>query len=318
VLFGSLKGINDGEDPMVEVIGVELLLVLELFGSLNGMRELLLLTVELTVELLELVRVGVTVEVFTYGELPVMPLVVGGWLDVLLIIVEEEEEEEEEEMLIGVDIVDTGVDSAVVDNVDDTVDEVETGIDVLDMELDEDATEVDIVDIRGVGDSTVDIVDPGVLLCSVLNPSVLVSALVGGTELDPAVVEGAVVDGVVGGIVDGGTPQMQIPHSALVVGRVEPVEVERRGVVEVDPSRWGLLGIGVLLVVDAAVDADELLVDDPLEDVPDVADGEANVDDKVDEDNIVAVDTEVCAEDEVGVEDEIGEEDVAVVELVSK
>ena len=66
MLFGSLKGINDGEDPMVEVIGVELLLVLELFGSLNGMRELLLLTVEL----LELVRVGVTVDVFTYGELP--------------------------------------------------------------------------------------------------------------------------------------------------------------------------------------------------------------------------------------------------------
>ena len=69
MLFGSLKGINDGEDPMVEVIGVELLLVLELFGSLNGMRELLLLTVEL-LELLELVRVGVTVDVFTYGELP--------------------------------------------------------------------------------------------------------------------------------------------------------------------------------------------------------------------------------------------------------
>ena len=71
MLFGSLKGINDGEDPMVEVIGVELLLVLELvpLGSLNGMRELVLLTVELTVgllELLELVTVGVKVEVFTY------------------------------------------------------------------------------------------------------------------------------------------------------------------------------------------------------------------------------------------------------------
>ena len=86
---------------------------------------------------------------------PVMPLVVGGWLDVLLCGVEEEEEEEE--MLIGVDIVDTGVDSAVVDNVG----EVGAGVDVLDMELDEGATEVDVVDMRGVGDSTV---DPGVLL----------------------------------------------------------------------------------------------------------------------------------------------------------
>ena len=81
---------------------------------------------------------------------PVMPLVVGGWLDVLLCGVEEE-------MLIGVDIVDTGVDSTVVDNVG----EVGAGVDVLDMELDEGATEVDIVDMRGVGDSTV---DPGVLL----------------------------------------------------------------------------------------------------------------------------------------------------------
>ena len=87
---------------------------------------------------------------------PVMPLVVGGWLDVLLCGVEEEEEVEEE-MLIGVDIVDTGVDSAVVDNVG----EVDAGVDVLGMELDEGATEVDVVDMRGVGDSTV---DPGVLL----------------------------------------------------------------------------------------------------------------------------------------------------------
>ena len=77
MLFGSLKGINDGEEeeegeegPMVDVVGVELLLVLELvlelFGSLNGMRELLLVTVVLTVgllELFELVTVGVTVEV---------------------------------------------------------------------------------------------------------------------------------------------------------------------------------------------------------------------------------------------------------------
>jgi len=176
-----------------------------------------------------------------------MPLVVGGWLDVLLIIVEEEEEEDkeeveeeevEEEMLIGEDIDDTGVDSAVVDNVDDSVDEVGTGVDVLDIELDEDATEVDdiVVEIRGVGDSTMGVVDPVELLCPVVNPSVVV---VGGTELDPAVVEGAVVDWVVGGIVVGGSPQMQIPHSALVVGRVEPIDVETRvdmGEVD-DPSR---------------------------------------------------------------------------------
>jgi len=310
VLFGSLKGINDGEEeeenPMVEVVGVELLLVLEV-GSLNGMRELLLVTVELTVgllELFELVTVGVTVEVITYGLLDtVMPLVVGGWLDVLLSVVEEEEEE----MLIGVDIVDTGVDSVVVDNVDDSVDVVGTGVDVLDMELDEDATEVDVVDIRGVGDSTV---DPGVLLCSVVVPCVVVSTLVGGTELDPAVVDGvvggAVVDGVAGGIVDGGRPQMQIPHSALVVGRVEPVEVERRVVVEVDPRRWGLWGMSVVLVLDAAVELEEPLVEGPLEDV--------DVVDKVGVDNMVDVDTE----DEVDVEDEIGEEDEAVVEPVSK
>merc|ERR1719222_82829 len=201
-------------------------------------------------------------------------------------------EEEEEEMLIGVD---SGVDSAVVDNVDDTVDEVDAGVDVLDMGLDEDAWDVDT---RGVGDSTV---DPGVLLCSVVELCVVVSTLVGGTELDPAVVdggvEGAVVDCVVGGIVDGGRPQMQIPHSALVVGRVEPVEVERRGVVEVDPSRWW-----IVLVLDAAVGVEEPLVEGPLEDV----------DDKVGVDNMVDVDTEM------GVEDEIGEEDEAVVERVSK
>jgi len=177
-----------------------------------------------------------------------MPLVVGGWLDVLLIIVEEEEEEDkeeveeeevEEEMLIGVDIVDTGVDSAVVDNVDDSVDD-EVG--VLDIELDEDDMEVDdiVVEIRGVGDSTMGVVDPVELLCPVVNPSVVV---VGGTELDPAVVdsvvEGAEVDWVVGGIVVGGSPQMQIPHSALVVGRVEPIVVETRVDVEEvdDPSR---------------------------------------------------------------------------------
>ena len=77
MLFGSLKGINDGEEK-VEVLNVELLLVLELvvelvLGSLKGIRELLLLlllTVELTVgllELLELLKVGVTVELFLYG-----------------------------------------------------------------------------------------------------------------------------------------------------------------------------------------------------------------------------------------------------------
>lgn len=135
-----------------------------------------------------------------------------------------------------------------------------------------------------------------------LDPCVVVSTLVGGTELDPAVVdgvvEGGVVEGaVVGGIVDGGRPQMQIPHSALVVGRVEPMEVERRGVVEVDPSRWG-----IVLVLDAAVGVEEPLVEGPLEDV----------DDKVGVDNMVDVDTEM------GVEDEIGEEDEAVVLPVSK
>ena len=70
MLFGSLKGINDGEED-VEVPNVVLELVVVLFGSLKGMRELLLLlTVELTVgllELLELVKVGVTVELFLYG-----------------------------------------------------------------------------------------------------------------------------------------------------------------------------------------------------------------------------------------------------------
>jgi len=197
--------------------------------------------------------------------------------------------------------VDTVVDSAVVDNVD----EVDTGVDVLDMELDEDATEVDIVDIRDVGDSTVDI--------GVVDPCVVVSTLVGGIELDPAVVdgvvEGAVVDGVIGGVVDGGRPQMQMPHSALVVESV--VEVERRDVVEVDPCRWEVWGNIVVLVLDPAVEVEEPLVEGPLEDVPDVVAGEADVDDKVGVDNMV--------EDEVaGVEDEVGEEDEAVVEPVSK
>ena len=70
MLFGSLKGINDGEED-VEVPNVVLELVVVLFGSLKGIRELLLLlTVELTVgllELLELLKVGVTVEDFLYG-----------------------------------------------------------------------------------------------------------------------------------------------------------------------------------------------------------------------------------------------------------
>ena len=70
MLFGSLKGINDGEEE-VEVLNVVLELVVELvLGSLKGIRELLLLTVELTVgllELLELLKVGVTVELFLYG-----------------------------------------------------------------------------------------------------------------------------------------------------------------------------------------------------------------------------------------------------------
>ena len=69
MLFGSLKGINDLQVD-VEVRNVVLELVVVLFGSLKGIRELLLLTVELTVgllELLELVKVGVTVELFLYG-----------------------------------------------------------------------------------------------------------------------------------------------------------------------------------------------------------------------------------------------------------
>jgi len=234
----------------------------------------------------------------------------------VLLMVDEEpvEEDEEEEMLNGVDIIDTGVDSAVVDNVDE-VDGVDTGVDVLDMELVGDVTKVDIVDIRGVGDSTVDI---GVLLCSVVAASVVVSTLVGGTELNPAVVEGvvegavvegvvegAVVDGVVGGVVDGGTPQMQMPHSALVVGRVEPVvEVERRGVVEVDPSRWGVWGIVVVLVLDPAVKVEEPLVE-----------GEVDVDERVGVDAVVDEDTK---DEVVGVEDDVGDEDEAVVEPVSK
>ena len=233
---------------------------------------------------------------------PVMPEVVGGWLDVLLMVVEVEEEVR----LCGVDSVDTGVDSAVVDEVDDCANEVDAVVDVLDMELDEDTEldedmEVDIVEMRGVGDCTVgveDVDDPVVLLGDVVTPM-----LVGGTELDPVVVDGVgdgVVDDVDGGIVDGGTPQMQMPHCALVVGTVEPVGVVMIGVVELSESRWGVLEVGVEPMV-------ELLVGDPLEVVPDdVSDGDADVDESV------VVDAEVCEEDEVGVEDEISGSGVGV------
>ena len=246
---------------------------------------------------------------------PVMPEVVGGWLDVLLMVVEVEEEVSR----IGVDSVDTGVDSAVVDKVDDCANEVDAVVDVLDMELDEDM-EVDIVEMRGVGDCTVgveDVDDPVVLLGDVVTPM-----LVGGTELDPVVVDGVsdgVVDDVDGGIVeDGGTPQMQMPHCALVVGTVEPVGVVMIGVVELSESRWGVLEVGVEPMVG-------LLVGDPLEVVPDdVSDGDADVDESV------VVDAEVCEEDEVGVEDEMSgrlvgvedengvEDEVEIVVLESK
>lgn len=250
-----------------------------------------------------------------------MPEVVGGWLDVLLMVVEVEEEVSR----IGVDSVDTGVDSAVVDKVDDCANEVDAVVDVLDMELDEDTEldedmEVDIVEMRGVGDCTVgveDVDDPVVLLGDVVTPM-----LVGGTELDPVVVDGVgdgVVDGVDGGIVeDGGTPQMQMPHCALVVGTVEPVGVVMMVVVELSESRWGVLEVGVDPMV-------ELLVGDPLEVVPDdVSDGDAGVDESV------VVDAEVCEEDEVSVEDEMSgrlvgvedengvEDEVEIVVLESK
>jgi len=176
-----------------------------------------------------------------YGVKPVIPEVVAGWLGVLLII----GDEEEEVSMIGVDIgVETGLDSAVEDIVvDDGGDDVDPELDVpeigLDTELD---MELGIVEISGVGDSTEAVVDAGeagVLL------SIVVDSCVLGPPLDPEVV-GAVVG--VGGIVEagrvvGGSPQMQMPHSVLVVGSVDPaVEAieeaieEAREAVDVEPS----------------------------------------------------------------------------------
>jgi len=176
-----------------------------------------------------------------YGVKPVIPEVVAGWLVVLLII----GDEEEEVSMIGVDIgVETGLDSAVEDIVvDNGGDDVDPELDVpeigLDTELD---IELGIVEISGVGDSTEAVVDAGeagVLL------SIVVDSCVLGPPLDPEVV-GSVVG--VGGIVEagrvvGGSPQMQMPHSVLVVGSVDPaVEAieeaieEAREAVDVEPS----------------------------------------------------------------------------------
>ena len=140
-----------------------------------------------------------------------------GWLGVLLII----GDEEEEVSMIGVDIgVETGLDSAVEDIVvDNGGDDVDPELDVpeigLDTELD---IELGIVEISGVGDSTDAVVEAGVLR------SIVVDSCVLGAPLDPEVV-GSVVG--VGGIVEdgrvvGGSPQMQMPHSVLVVGIVDP------------------------------------------------------------------------------------------------
>ena len=166
---------------------------------------------------------------------------VAGWLGVLLII----GDEEEEVSMIGVDIgVETGLESAVEDIVvDNGGDDVDPELDVpeigLDTELD---IELGIVEISGVGDSTGAVVEAGeagVLL------SIVVDSCVLGSPLDPEVV-GAVVG--VGGIVEagrvvGGSPQMQMPHSVLVVGIVDPaVEAieeaieEAREAVDVEPS----------------------------------------------------------------------------------
>jgi hypothetical protein len=145
--------------------------------------------------------------------------VVAGWLGVLLII---GDEEEEEVSMIGVDIgVETGLDSAVEDFVvDNGGDDVDPELDEigLDTELD---IELGIVEISGVGDSTEAVVDAGeagVLL------SIVVDSFVLGPPLDPEMV-GSVVG--VGGIVEagrvvGGSPQMQMPHSVLIVGIVDP------------------------------------------------------------------------------------------------
>jgi len=170
---------------------------------------------------------------------------VAGWLGVLLII----GDEEEEVSMIGVDIgVETGLDSAVEDIVvDNGGDDVDPELDVpeigLDTELD---IELGIVEISGVGDSTGAVVEAGeggVLL------SIVVDSCVLGAPLDPEVV-GAVVG--VGGIVEagrvvGGSPQMQMPHSVLVVGivdsaveaikeAIEEAIEEAREAVDVEPS----------------------------------------------------------------------------------
>ena len=154
-----------------------------------------------------------------------------GWLGVLLII---GDEEEEEVSMIGVDIgVETGLDSTVEDFVDNGGDDVDPELDEigLDTELD---IELGIVEISGVGDSTEAVVDAGeagVLL------SIVVDSCVLGPPLDPEVV-GSVVG--VGGIVEagkvvGGSPQMQMPHSVLVVGIVDPaVEAIEEAIEEVD------------------------------------------------------------------------------------
>jgi len=167
-----------------------------------------------------------------YGVKPVIPEVVAGWLGVLLII---GDEEEEEVSMIGVDIgVETGLDSTVEDFVvDNGGDDVDPELDEigLDTELD---IELGIVEISGVGDSTEAVVDAGeagVLL------SIVVDSCVLGPPLDPEVV-GSVVG--VGGIVEagkvvGGSPQMQMPHSVLVVGIVDP-SVEAIEEVDAEPS----------------------------------------------------------------------------------
>jgi len=156
-----------------------------------------------------------------YGVKPVIPEVVAGWLGVLLII----GDEEEEVSMIGVDIgVETGLDSTVEDFVvDNGGDDVDPELDEigLDTELD---IELGIVEISGVGDSTEAVVDAGeagVLL------SIVVDSCVLDPPLDPEMV-GSVVG--VGGIVEAGrvvgaSPQMQMPHSVLVVGIVDPAVV---------------------------------------------------------------------------------------------
>jgi hypothetical protein len=134
--------------------------------------------------------------------------------------------------MIGVDIgVETGLDSAVEDIVvDDGGDDVDPELDVpeigLDTELD---IELGIVEISGVGDSTgavVEACEAGVLL------SIVVDSCVLGPPFDPEVVGSEVgVGGMVeAGRVVGGSPQMQMPHSVLVVGIVDPAVKHKHGV----------------------------------------------------------------------------------------